>query len=106
MEGYEAPGSNAVEIRCNRQRNTCTEAYATILHHEAGEDLTAQVFEYQVTSWSEQRLEAVASNAMAECLERRLVIQLPEQAATLQWQPSAGCEADKGRAVLVGDPVL
>lgn len=54
-----------------------------------------QVFEYQVADWSAQRLEAAASNAMAGCLERRLVIQLPEQAATLQWKPSVGCAAER-----------
>lgn len=42
---------------------------------------------------------------MELCLERRLVISLKEKTAVLNWQPSAGCEADKGRAILVGDPL-
>lgn len=46
VEGYQAPGINAVEIRCNRTTNTCHEAVASILHHTEGEDLEAQVFSY------------------------------------------------------------
>lgn len=41
VEGYQAPGTNAVEIRCNRTFNTCNEAVASILHHFEGEDLEA-----------------------------------------------------------------
>lgn len=103
MEGYEAPGSNAVEIRCNRQRNTCTEAYATILHHDEGDDLEAQVFSYQVTTWIDTCLAAVAYRSMGECLDRLLVVYLPVKSASLQWVPPTECEADKGRAVLVRD---
>jgi hypothetical protein len=103
--GYAAPGSNAVEIRCYRARGSCTEAYASIFKHDEGHDLEAAVFNYQVTTWTEQRLEAVASKAMAECLDRQLVIHLQDQAATLQWHPAPGCEGDTGKAVLVGDPL-
>ncbi|EPQ3897208.1 hypothetical protein L4P97_006745, partial [Pseudomonas aeruginosa] len=105
IEGYQKPGTNAVEIRCNRTSNTCHEAFATILHHTEGEDLEAQVFSYKVSSWDKTKLEAVAELAMGECLERRLVIHLPDKSAALSWSPPTGCEGDKGRAVLVGDPL-
>lgn len=105
VEGYQAPGTNAVEIRCSRGLNTCSEAVATILHHTAGEDLEAQVFNYRVVRWAGDSLEAVAEKAMAECLDRRLVVSLKEQTAALSWAPAAGCDGDKGRAVLLGDPL-
>lgn len=103
VEGYQTPGINAVEIHCSRERGTCSEAFATILHHTIGEDLEAQVFNYQITHWDEASLEAVAGRSMEPCLERRLVISLKEKTAALNWSPPAGCEADKGQAVLVGD---
>ncbi|MBN0328937.1 hypothetical protein JTM75_34835, partial [Pseudomonas aeruginosa] len=91
--------------RCNRTSNTCHEAFATILHHTECEDLEAQVFSYKVSSWDKTKLEAVAELAMGECLERRLVIHLPDKSAALSWSPPTGCEGDKGLAVLVGDPL-
>jgi hypothetical protein len=105
VEGYQTPGINAVEIRCNRELGTCSEAFATILHHTTGEDLEAQVFNYQVTSWDNTSLEAVGARSMGLCLERHLVIYPQDKTAALSWSPSTGCEADKGRAVLVGDPL-
>ncbi|MGV8842697.1 MAG: hypothetical protein ACOH2I_05535 [Pseudomonas sp.] len=105
VEGYQTPGFNAVEIRCSPERGTCSEAFATILHHTTGEDLEAQVFTYKVTHWDKVSLEAVAERPIGRCLERRLVIYLQEKTAALNWFPSAGCEADKGRAVLMGDPL-
>lgn len=42
---------------------------------------------------------------MGLCLERRLMIYLQDKTATLRWSPPAGCDADTGRAVLVGDPL-
>lgn len=105
VEGYQAPGTNAVEVRCNRERGICNEALATVLHHSSGEDLEAQAFNYQITSWSEARLEAVAARSMGDCLDRHLVIHLQDKSAALSWAPQDGCEADKGRAVLVGDPL-
>lgn len=105
VEGYQAHGVNAVEVRCNRERGTCSEAFATILHHDAGEDLEAQAFHYQITRWDETRLEAIAVRAMEQCLDRHLVIHLQDKSADLRWSPSAGCEADQGHAVLVGDPL-
>lgn len=56
VEGYQSQDVNAVEVRCNRDRGTCNEAFATILHHEAGEDLEAQVFHYQITRWDSEKL--------------------------------------------------
>ncbi|MDG9922418.1 MULTISPECIES: hypothetical protein [unclassified Pseudomonas] len=105
VEGYQAPGTNAVEIRCNRSSNTCHEAVASILHHDEGEDLEAQAFSYKVSTWDETKLEAVAVHAMGGCLERRLVIHMPDKTAALSWSPPSGCEGDTGRAVLVGDPL-
>ena len=105
MEGYQSYGINAVEVRCNRERGTCNEAFATILHHDAGEDLEAQAFHYQITRWDKTRLEAIAAHAMEQCLDRHLVIHLQDKSVDLRWLPSAGCEADQGHAVLVGDPL-
>ncbi|MGV8676933.1 hypothetical protein ACV356_27530 [Pseudomonas aeruginosa] len=105
VEGYQTPGTNAVEIRCNRTTNTCHEAVASILHHTEGEDLEAQVFNYELSSWDATKLEAVAERAMGECLTRRLVIHIPDKSADLSWSPPTGCEGDTGRAVLVGDPL-
>ena len=105
VEGHQAPGTNAIEIRCNRERDACSEAVATILHHTAGEDIEAQVFSYRVVRWDGNGLEAVAEYAMGMCLERRLAISVKDRTAALSWKPSAGCEGDTGRAVLVGDPL-
>ncbi|MBC9252830.1 hypothetical protein A9179_21405 [Pseudomonas alcaligenes] len=105
IAGYQAPGTNAVEIRCNRTAGVCHEAIASIVHHAEGEDLEAQVFSYKVSLWDANRLEAVAGRAMGDCLERRLVIHVPDSSAALFWSPPAECEGDTGRAVLVGDPL-
>lgn len=105
VEGYQAPGVNSVEIRCNRASSMCHEAFASILHHAEGEDLEAQVFSYKISSWDTTKLEAVAGHAMGECLERHLFIHIPDKAAALSWSPPSGCEGDTGRAVLVGDPL-
>jgi len=42
----------------------CVEAYASVLHHDAGEDLEAQVFNYHVDVWDEERLVATSAAAM------------------------------------------
>ncbi len=104
VAGYEPPGTNAVEIRCNRVQNTCTEAYASLLQHDTGLDLVAEVFSYEVISWSETRLEALAKGAMAGC-DRALYIDLIGQGATMKWLPGEDCEGDMTAAILVGDPV-
>lgn len=105
QRGYEAPGTNAIEIRCDRAAGRCQEAYASILHHMEGEDLEAQVFDYRVQDWTDARLVAVADDFMG-CLSRRLLVDLPAKQARLEWAPgSDGCEGDTGTAVLVGDPL-
>lgn len=105
-KGYVAPGTNAVEIRCDRASSRCTEAYASILHHNEGEDLEAQVFGYVVQTWTETQMQAVAGQAMG-CLDRRLLVDLTTRQARLEWSPGseAGCEGDTGAAVLGGDPL-
>jgi hypothetical protein len=104
VAGYEPHGTNAVEIRCNRTQNTCTEAYASLLQHDTGMDLVAEVFSYEVVSWSETRLEALAKGAMYGC-DRVLHIDLVGQGATMKLLPGEDCEGDMTAAVLVGDPV-
>ena len=105
-KGYVAPGTNAIEIRCDRASARCTEAYASILHHTEGEDLEAQVFSYVVQAWTDAQVEAVAGEAMG-CLDPRLLVDLTTQQARLDWSPGseAGCQGDTGSAVLVGDPL-
>lgn len=106
QQGYEAPGTNAIEIRCERTSGRCIEAYASILHHGEGEDLEAQAFSYAVQSWSDTEVTAVAQRAM-DCLSRRLLVDLPGKQARLEWFPGtdAGCDGDVGAAVLAGDPI-
>lgn len=106
QQGYEAPGTNAIEIRCERVSGRCTEAYASILHHTEGEDLEAQVFNYTIQTWSDTEVMAVAERAMG-CLSRRLLVDLPGKQARLEWGPGAdaSCDGDVGAAILVGDPI-
>lgn len=105
VNGCQAAGINAAEIRCSPTFNSCHEAVASILHYseEGGEDLEAQVFNYKVSSWEATKLEAVSERTMWGA--RRLVIHLPDKSAALIWFPPSGCEDDTGRAVLVGDPL-
>ena len=65
VAGYEQPGKNAIEIRCNATKTTCSEAYANLMHHDEGEDIEAQVFNYEVVEWTESLLHAVAKGAHA-----------------------------------------
>ncbi|MFN3769402.1 MAG: hypothetical protein ACK4TD_13610 [Ectopseudomonas guguanensis] len=53
IAGYDHGLANAIEIRCDRLLSRCVEAYASVLHHDAGEDLEAQVFNYHVDVWDE-----------------------------------------------------
>ena len=105
-KGYIAPGTNAIEIRCDRASARCTEAYASILHHTEGEDIEAQVFNYVVQTWTEAQIQAVAGQSMG-CSDRRLLVDLTTKQARLEWSPSseAGCEGDTGYATLSGDPL-
>lgn len=106
LQGYEPPGTNAIEIRCERESGSCTEAYASILHHSEGEDLEAQAFSYTIQTWSDTEVTAVAERAM-DCLSRRLLVDLRSKQARLEWGPGAStsCAGDVGAAVLVGDPI-
>lgn len=104
VEGYDHGTTTGVEIICNRERQTCLEAYAELLHHDSGEDLSAQSFDYEVTRWDDQRLLAIDMDGMGECLDRILKVDLVGEGATLEWRPGEGdCEGDTGKAVLVGD---
>ncbi|QTS88858.1 hypothetical protein JLK41_12210 [Ectopseudomonas khazarica] len=106
VAGYDHGTTNASEIICNRERQTCFEAYASLLHHDSGEDLEAQAFDYEVTTWDDQRLVAINTDGMGECLQRFLYVDLVGESATLEWHPGEdGCEGDIGKAVLVGDPL-
>lgn len=104
VEGYDHGVANGVQIICNRERQTCLEAYASLLNHTQGRDLEAQAFDYEVTTWDAQRLVAVNKDGMGECLDRILQVDLVGEGATLQWRPGADeCQVDTGKAVLVGD---
>lgn len=106
VAGYEPPGVNAVEIRCNRGSGTCQEAYASILRHDEGEDLEAQVYSYEVVEWTEQMLHATALMPRTQCVMRSLVVALPAGDATLELLPQGdGCPFDASAAVLEGDPL-
>lgn len=106
VAGYEPPGVNAVEIRCDRHHGTCQEAYASLLRHDEGEDLEANVFHYQVVEWTEQMLHATAVTPSAKCVTRSLVVALPAGSASLELIPQGDdCEFDASAAMLVGDPL-
>ena len=106
LEGYAYGDKSAVEIRCSRSLNTCTEAEATLLIHDEGQDLEARVRTYQVTAWDDLHLEAVASGPGGECPQRRLVVNIPDKRVLVDWAPATGCaEGDTGSAELVGDPL-
>ncbi|ERH50866.1 hypothetical protein O203_10355 [Ectopseudomonas chengduensis] len=106
VEGYDHGTTTGVEIICNRERQTCLEAYAELLYHDTGEDLAAQAFDYEVTTWDDQRVVAIDKDGMGECLDRILNVDLVGEGATLEWRPGEGeCEGDTGKAVLVGDPL-
>jgi len=79
VSGYEQPCANATEIRCSRQHNRCIEAYANILHYDTGQDLEAQIFEYQIESWTADQVRAIATAAMGPCLSRTLSIHVAEK---------------------------
>jgi hypothetical protein len=106
LEGHAYGSTNGVEIICNRERQTCLEAYASLLYHTEGQDLEAQAFDYEVTTWDAQHLVAIDKDGMGECLDRILQVDLVGEGATLEWRPGADdCEGDIGKAVLVGDPL-
>jgi hypothetical protein len=102
-EGYDDPSIAATEIRCSKERMTCTEGVGHLLIHDAGQDLEAEAYGYQVESWSETSISAVANWLMAGCLNRKITINLAYKSAVLRWAPSSTCEnGDTGKAVLIG----
>lgn len=103
VAGYEQPGKNAIEIRCNKAKTVCSEAYANLLHHDEGEDIEARVFNYEVVEWTDTLLHAIAKGEMPECTDRNLYISLDHKTASLELIPQDGCEGDIVAAVLVGD---
>lgn len=105
VTGYAAPGTNAVEIQCRKERRTCSEAFASVHQHSEGQDLEASTYEYAVTDWTDSGIEAVAQNGMGGCLDRILKIGFQPESATVQWKPAEGCEGSEGHAVLIGDPL-
>ncbi|MFO3797042.1 MAG: hypothetical protein ACK8QZ_07125 [Anaerolineales bacterium] len=105
VAGYEPPGNNAIEIRCNQIKAVCSEAYANILHHDEGEDIEAQVFSYEVVEWTDTLLHATAKGVMAECTDRNLYVSLDHKSASLELNPQEGCDGDMSAAVLIGDPL-
>ncbi|CAH0145046.1 hypothetical protein SRABI70_00383 [Pseudomonas sp. Bi70] len=105
VAGYAAPGTNAVEIQCRKDRKMCSEAVASVHQHSEGQDLEASTYEYSVTDWTENGIEAIAENGMGSCLDRVLRIGFQPESATVQWRPGAGCEGSEGHAVLIGDPL-
>ena len=106
VAGYEPPGVNAVEIRCNRGSGRCLEAYASILHHDEGEDLEAQVFNYEVVEWTEQILHATGVMPHADCVTLSLVVALPDGSASLELLPKGDdCEFEASATMLVGNPL-
>lgn len=105
VAGYDRPGRNAIEIRCNQAKTACSEAYANLLHHDEGEDIEAQVFNYEVVEWTDTLLHAVAKGAMPECTDRNLYVSLDHKTASLELMPQDGCKGDMVAAVLVGDPL-
>lgn len=82
---------------------SCVEGLGRLLIHDEGQDLEAETFGYQVEDWSETSIKSVATRLMAECLERRMNIDLSNQTAVVTWAPSSTCDGgDTGKAILIG----
>jgi hypothetical protein len=104
VKGYNAPGTQATEIHCNKARMTCVEALGELLIHTEGQDLSAEAFEYRIEERNETSITALAITPMYGCLQRKLSIQLQEKTASLSWEPTKECtDGDIGQAVLIGD---
>lgn len=101
--GYDDPSIAATEIRCSKERMTCTEGVGHLLIHDAGQDLEAEAYGYQIESWSETSITAMATRLMGECLERKIAINLSQNTAELRWAPANSCEGDTGKAILIGN---
>lgn len=102
--GYVQPGIGAIEIRCFQQESLCTEAEANLLKHTEGQDLTAEARVYRISSWTDEAIEASQIITDSDCVRRVLSIQPLQKRASQTWESVGSCEADPGRATLVGDP--
>lgn len=103
-EGYDDPSIAATEIRCSKERMKCTEGVGRLLIHDAGQDLEAEAFDYEIENWNDTGMSAVATRLTAECLERRMFVDISQNSAELRWAPTSKCTGgDTGKAVLVGD---
>lgn len=102
--GYVPAGTGAMEIRCLRQESICIEAEANLLNHTEGQDLTAEARVYRISSWTDESVEASQIITDSDCVRRALSIQPSLKTASQTWKSIGSCEADPGRAVLVGDP--
>lgn len=102
--GYDDLATAATEIRCSKSRMSCVEGVGRLLIHDEGQDLEAETFGYQVEDWSETSIKIVATRLMADCLIRRMNIDLSNQTAEVTWAPSNKCEdGDTGKAVLISE---
>lgn len=102
--GYVPAGTGAIEIRCFRQESLCIEAEANLLKHTEGQDLTAEARVYRISSWTDKAVEASQIITDSDCVRRSVSIQPSTKKATQTWKSIGSCEADPGRAALVGDP--
>ncbi|WP_405120141.1 hypothetical protein [Pseudomonas leptonychotis] len=102
--GYDDHATAATEIRCSKARMSCVEGVGRLLIHDEGQDLEAETFGYQIEKWSDESISALATRLMADCLERRITINLDEKTALVTWRPSNTCDGgDTGEAILIGE---
>jgi len=87
--GYDNHSTAATEVRCSKTRMSCVEGVARLLIHDEGQDLESEAFGYQIEDWSESDIKTIATRLMADCLERRLDINLSNQTAIVSWPPRA-----------------
>lgn len=102
--GYVPDGIGAIEIRCFRQEWLCIEAEANLLKHTEGQDLTAEARVYHISSWTDESVDASQIITDRDCVRRAVSIQPSLKTASQTWVGVGSCEADPGRATLVGDP--
>jgi len=80
------------------------EGVGHLLIHDAGQDLEAEAYAYEIANWSDTTISAVATRLMAECLERRVIVNLSQNSAELRWAPTSECKVgDAGKDVLIGN---
>jgi|GEM_PF-447804 len=94
--GYVPAGTGAIEIRCWREASLCVEAEANLLQHTEGEDLSAEVRLYRITTWGHERVEAGQVTSDADCVRGTLDIEPKRQSARRSWQGIGECGAASG----------